>query len=120
MGRQDSEVEFGYALVPTVRVAVQTPTYAIPAIISAVRKVDPLRYGDYYGVTFATEGRQMFTTTKDSFWHLSVAVEHTSDEIIFFVFPENLHNVLKAIQRAHPYEEPVCHVLHVHHPETLW
>ena len=101
-----------FNLVPVARVAVQTPLYAVDAVTRAVKRCgDPervLRYGDYVGVSFASAGRQNFTTTRESFWRTNLEVQHTSDELIFLVAEEHLGAVLAAIQNAHPYEEPVC------------
>ena len=57
-----------HALISAVRVSVQTPLYAVDAVQAAVEEADALKYGDYVGVSFATEGRQNFTTTSDSYW----------------------------------------------------
>ena len=97
-----------------LRVTVQVPENDVQNILDAVISEDPLTYGDYDCVTFRSAlGVQQFRslgTGRNAKTH--GVVEVPCCEVSFFLpYGELLAvRVLKAIYRAHPYEEPVIAV----------
>ncbi|WP_239494701.1 hypothetical protein [Roseovarius amoyensis] len=118
-----------------LRIVVQVPDAHVQRIIDAVLTAAPLRYGGYDRVIFRTApgiqqfrslgtGRNVATET---------AVEVPCAELSFFIARDDAATVqvLKAVYAAHPYEEPLIHVipclrtLHIHgldedNPNRFW
>lgn len=96
------------------RVLVQVPEPDCPRVIAAVIAEDPLVWGDYDRVTFATPGQQQFRSLPGG---ANAATEEAVSvpclELSFFLSGDagRLDPVLHAIYRVHPYEEPVILVL---------
>ncbi len=98
-----------------IRIAVQVPEPQLQLIIDAVCAVDPLAWGDYDRVTFAssagTQGFHALGTGRNAASADTVTVPCV--ELSFFVASDPVP-VIEAIYQTHPYEEPVIFVAETH------
>lgn len=96
------------------RVMVQVPAPEAAALRAAILAEDPLSWGDYDQVSHETGGVQRFRSLPGGVNAATeAAVEVPCLELSFFL-PEGaarLERVIRAIYRAHPYEEPVIQVV---------
>ncbi len=92
-------------------VQVQVPQSALQSVLDAIYAVDPLSWGDYDHVSFASAtGEQRFRglgTGRNAATDGVLTVYCT--ELSFFVGGDVVP-VIEAIYSAHPYEEPVIFV----------
>ncbi|MEO0401667.1 MAG: hypothetical protein AAF214_04765 [Pseudomonadota bacterium] len=92
-------------------ITVQVPEAETDRLLTAITAVDPLGYGDYDSVAFASQpGTQSFRalgTGRNA--ATSDVVTVACVELSFFCASEPAP-VIKAIYDAHPYEEPVIFV----------
>lgn len=97
-----------------LRVIVQTPDTHAERLLKAVLSVDPLRHGDYDRVSFVTAaGIQRFRS-------LGTGRNAVTDRVVevpcvklslYLGAEARLAAILEALYDAHPYEEPVIHVV---------
>ncbi|SEP55957.1 hypothetical protein [Thalassovita taeanensis] len=104
-----------FTLHPAFHVTVQRPEAHLPEVLEAVQAVDPLTYGFYDQVSFATTpGVQRFRSCPGGRNPASeTAMQVPCTELSFAVLdtdPAHLNQVLQAIFDSHPYEEPVIFV----------
>jgi len=97
------------------RVVVQVPQQDAARVLDAVLEQDALVYGDYDRVAFVTcPGVQQFRSLsggRNSATEEAVTVPCV--ELSFFTDAEatRLELIISMIYHAHPYEEPVVHVM---------
>jgi len=98
-----------------LRIVVQVPDSHARRIVDVVLATDPLLYGDYDRVTFRTApGMQQFRSLGSGRnVATETAVEVPCAELSFFIARDDAGTVrvLQAVYAAHPYEEPVIHVI---------
>ncbi len=91
-------------------IRVQTPEPHVARLLSAVLTVDPLLWGDYDQVSFATApGLQRFRTLPGARNRATGEVDAVPCTELSFVVPgqADLTAILTALTDAHAYEEPV-------------
>lgn len=124
-----------YDLETGLRILVQLPAEALPRIEAAVLACDPLAHGDYDRVSFHSHaGVQRFRSCGGGRNRATGdAVEVACLEWQIFTTAEGaaLDVLLCAIYDAHPYEEPVIHLVPArrcrhrrgmdeHNPNRFW
>ena len=95
---------------PCHHIRVQTPQAHVAQLLATVVAVDPLIWGDYDQVSFATAlGEQRFRTLPAARNKATGRVEVVPCVELSFVLPPeaDLMAVLTALCAAHAYEEPV-------------
>ena len=104
-----------YRIESGLRILVQCPAEALPRIEAAVLECDPLAHGDYDRVSFhSSTGLQRFRSRGGG---RNRATEETMQvpcvEWQIFTTAEGavLEALIHAIYGAHPYEEPVIHLV---------
>ncbi|WP_415404595.1 hypothetical protein [Tateyamaria sp. SN3-11] len=89
-------------------ITVQVPETDAPRLITAITTVDPLAYGDYDSVTFASQpGTQSFRALGTGRNAATADVVTVPCVELSFFCAGDPGPVIKAIYAAHPYEEPV-------------
>jgi len=110
------DTDFGrYRVEAGLRILVQVPVEALPRVEAAVLATDPLAHGDYDRVSFhSAAGVQRFRAlgggrnraTRDTAkvdcieWQIFTTAEGAALDVL-----------IRAIHAAHPYEEPVIHLV---------
>ncbi len=98
-----------YVAEEGAQVAVQVPQERLEALLAAITAADPLEWGDYDAVSFASQpGVQRFRslgTGRNP--ETGGVVTVACIELRFFVARTALERVVRAIYGTHPYEEPV-------------
>lgn len=102
-----------YTTQAGARITVQIPKGRENVVIEHVTRANDLIYGDYAGVSYASDnGVQRFRSlgTGRNMANAQI-VEVPSVELSFFVGDQTgIEPVLRAIYDAHPYEEPVIYI----------
>ncbi|MBC6408493.1 MAG: hypothetical protein GDA40_10500 [Rhodobacteraceae bacterium] len=100
-----------YFVEPGLRLAVQVPEPDADRVLDALVAVDPLVWGDYDQVSFATAlGTQTFRSLpggRNSMTPTRVIVPCVELSVVLPVDPTIMDRAVRAVYRAHPYEEPV-------------
>ncbi len=93
---------------------VYVPTKDAGAIRSALAESGAGKIGHYDSCSFSTPGTGRFRPNEDSQPAVGSAnhLEEVEEEKVEVLVPkEALKDVLKAVTKAHPYEEPAIHIL---------
>ncbi|WP_171179044.1 hypothetical protein [Ruegeria sp. HKCCD8929] len=96
------------------RILVQVPEPDCDAVLQAILSYDPLPYGDYDRVAFATSGTQQFRSLPggaNAAAETVVKVPCLELSVFTRADPEKLEQILRATYDAHPYEEPVIQIV---------
>lgn len=93
------------------RISVQIPESDVAAMITAITTIDPLDYGDYDSVTFASRpGTQTFRSLGTGRNTPTDGVAAVASVELTFFTPADPARIVEAIYQAHAYEEPVIFV----------
>ena len=104
-----------FRLEPAFIVSVNVPCDAATKVMNSVTNSVPLRYGNYDHVAFrSAAGVEQFRPLQGSRAGEQTGLSEVPSYRITFAIPEDndsLRKVVAAIRHAHPYEEPVIHVV---------
>lgn len=104
-----------YHIETGLRILVQCPAEALPRVEAAVLACDPLAHGDYDRVSFhSAAGVQRFRARgggRNRATEDTVQVACVEWQIFTTAEGAALDALIRAIYAAHPYEEPVIHLV---------